>query len=96
MATSCLLLHARCTSDRRLSSSTRRDLDIGLPKLNGYETCRCIRKQAGGSKPVIIAQTGWGQNEDRQRTHEAGFNHHLVKQVDPAALMKLLASLGAG
>ncbi|QJX01189.1 Chemotaxis protein methyltransferase CheR [Frigoriglobus tundricola] len=68
-------------------------LDIGLPKLNGYEACRRIRAQANGRKVVVIAQTGWGQEEDRQRTQEAGFDHHLVKPVDPAALMKLLAGL---
>ncbi len=70
-------------------------LDIGLPKLNGYEACRRIRQQPGGKELVIIAQTGWGQDEDRQRTHEAGFDHHLVKPVDPQALMKLLAGLTA-
>ena len=66
-------------------------LDIGLPKLTGYEACRRIRQQPGGKKSVIIAQTGWGQEEDRQRTHEAGFDHHMVKPVAAQALMKLLA-----
>ncbi len=70
-------------------------LDIGLPKLTGYEACRRIRQQPGGKELVIIAQTGWGQEEDRQRTHEAGFDHHMVKPVDPQALMKLLAELQA-
>jgi PAS domain S-box-containing protein len=70
-------------------------LDIGLPKLTGYEACRRIRGQPGGKDSVIIAQTGWGQEQDRQRTHEAGFDHHLVKPVDPTALMKLLAELQA-
>jgi len=68
-------------------------LDIGLPKLNGYAACRRIREQPGGREIVIIAQTGWGQEEDRQRTHEAGFDHHMVKPVDPTALMNLLAGL---
>ncbi len=68
-------------------------LDIGLPKLNGHDACRRIREQPGGQQLVIIAQTGWGQAEDRQRTREAGFDHHLVKPVDPSALMKLLAEL---
>lgn len=68
-------------------------LDIGLPKLNGYEACRRIREQPGGKKAVIIAQTGWGQDEDRQRAHDAGFDRHLVKPVDPIALIKLLAGL---
>jgi PAS domain S-box-containing protein len=68
-------------------------LDIGLPKLTGYEVCRRIREQPGGKELVIIAQTGWGQEDDRQRTHEVGFDHHMVKPVDPQALMKLLAGL---
>ncbi len=70
-------------------------LDIGLPRLTGYEACRRIRRQPGGKELVIIAQTGWGQEEDRQRTHQAGFDHHLVKPVEPTALMKLLAGLQA-
>ena len=68
-------------------------LDIGLPKLNGYEACRRIREQTSGQDLVIIAQTGWGQSEDRQRTSEAGFDQHLVKPVDPKALMALLAEI---
>jgi PAS domain S-box-containing protein len=68
-------------------------LDIGLPKLTGYEACRRIREQPGGKQLLIIAQTGWGQEEDRQRTRQAGFDHHLVKPVDPQALMKLLAEV---
>lgn len=68
-------------------------LDIGLPKLNGYEACRRIRAREGGERVVVIAQTGWGQDEDRQRTHDAGFDHHMVKPVDPTALMTLLAGL---
>jgi CheY-like chemotaxis protein len=66
-------------------------LDIGLPKLNGYEACRRIREQAWGKKVVLIAVTGWGQEEDRRRSHAAGFDHHLVKPVDPQELIKLLA-----
>ena len=70
-------------------------LDIGLPKLTGYEVCRHLRQHTLGNDLVIIAQTGWGQDDDRQRTHEAGFDHHMVKPVDPQALMKLLAGLQA-
>jgi len=70
-------------------------LDIGLPKLNGYEACRRIREQPGGEKITIIAQTGWGQDDDRQRTQEAGFDHHLVKPIDTAMLTKLLGELPA-
>jgi PAS domain S-box-containing protein len=68
-------------------------LDLDLPKLNGYEVCRRIRKQPGGKELVIIAQTGYGQAEDRRRTHEAGFDYHIVKPLDPDALMDLLAEL---
>jgi PAS domain S-box-containing protein len=68
-------------------------LDIGLPKLNGYEACRRIREQPWGKGVVLIAVTGWGQEEDRRRSHEAGFDHHMVKPVDPQDLMKLLAGL---
>ncbi|MDB5312042.1 MAG: luxQ 2 [Gemmataceae bacterium] len=68
-------------------------LDIGLPKLNGYEACRQIRAQPWGERMVLIALTGWGQDEDRSRSKEAGFNFHMVKPVDPATLQKLLAGL---
>jgi PAS domain S-box-containing protein len=66
-------------------------LDIGLPKLNGYEACRRIREQPWGQNAVLVAVTGWGQDEDRRCAHEAGFDHHMVKPVDPRELMKLLA-----
>ena len=68
-------------------------LDIGMPKLNGYEACRRIREQPWGEKAVLIALTGWGQEEDKRRSQEAGFDHHMVKPVDPAALEKLLAGV---
>ncbi len=68
-------------------------LDIGLPKLNGYDVCRRVRAMEGGKHILIIAQTGWGQDLDRQRTASAGFDHHLVKPVDPTALMALVRSL---
>ncbi len=68
-------------------------LDIGLPRLNGYDACRRIREQPGGTKMVLVAQTGWGADEDRHRTTAAGFDHHMVKPVDPFALMKLLAGV---
>jgi CheY-like chemotaxis protein len=71
-------------------------LDIGLPKLNGYEACRRIREQSWGKKVFLIAVTGWGQEEDRRRSHEAGFNEHMVKPVDPQDLMKLLAGFQQG
>jgi len=68
-------------------------LDIGLPKLNGYDACRKIREQPSGKGIVLIALTGWGQDEDRDKSKAAGFDAHLVKPVDYAALMKLLAEL---
>ena len=66
-------------------------LDIGLPKLNGYEACRRIREQAWGRSMVLVALTGWGQQEDRQRALEAGFDHHMVKPVDYEKLARVLA-----
>ncbi|WP_010585506.1 hybrid sensor histidine kinase/response regulator [Schlesneria paludicola] len=68
-------------------------LDIGLPKLNGYEACARIRALPGGKDVIIIALTGWGADEDRNRTRAAGFNHHIVKPVDPQLLMKMLAEI---
>jgi len=66
-------------------------LDIGLPKLNGHEAARRIREQPWGKDMVLVALTGWGQDEDRRKSRDAGFDGHLVKPVDFAALMKLLA-----
>jgi signal transduction histidine kinase/ActR/RegA family two-component response regulator len=71
-------------------------LDIGLPKLDGYEAARKIREQPWSKGLVLVALTGWGQDEDRQKSREAGFNAHLVKPVDHAALMKVLADSSAG
>ncbi|MDQ3038562.1 MAG: PAS domain-containing protein [Pseudomonadota bacterium] len=68
-------------------------LDIGLPKLNGYEACRRIREQSWGKDVVMIAVTGWGQDEDRRRSRDAGFDLHLVKPVDPQLLFKTFAGL---
>ena len=70
-------------------------LDIGLPKLNGYEVAQRIREKAWGESMFLIAVTGWGQDEDRQRSSEVGLNLHMVKPVEPAALEKLLATLPA-
>lgn len=67
-------------------------LDIGMPNLNGYDAARHIRQQAWGKDMVLIALTGWGQEQDRERTREAGFDAHLLKPVDHDALIKLLAS----
>ncbi|MFL5329494.1 MAG: ATP-binding protein [Gemmataceae bacterium] len=68
-------------------------LDIGLPKMNGLEACRRIREQPWGKGVVLVALTGWGQESDRQKSKQAGFDHHLVKPMDFTALTKLLGSL---
>ncbi len=67
--------------------------DIGLPKMNGYEACRHIRRQPWGKNMILVAVTGWGQDDDKRKAEEAGFDRHLVKPVDPQALMTLLAGL---
>jgi PAS domain S-box-containing protein len=67
-------------------------LDIGLPKMDGYDVARRLRQEPWGQAMVVIAVTGWGQEEDRQRSIDAGFDHHLVKPVDPLTLLELLAS----
>jgi PAS domain S-box-containing protein len=68
-------------------------LDIGLPKMNGYAACRAIRELPGGKDIVMIALTGWGQDDDRRKSKEAGFDDHMVKPVDHSKLLLLLASL---
>lgn len=65
-------------------------LDIGMPKLNGYETARRIRSEPWGRSMLLIAQTGWGQEEDKSRSRDAGFDHHATKPVEPAALISLI------
>ena len=70
-------------------------LDIGMPRLNGYDTARRIREQPWGKNMRAGRLTGWGQDEDRRRSQEAGFNLHMVKPVNPEALQSLLAGLPA-
>jgi CheY-like chemotaxis protein len=67
-------------------------LDLGMPKLDGYQAARRIREQAASGDVLLIALTGWGQDQDRQRTKEAGFDVHLVKPLDMDLLQRLLAS----
>jgi CheY-like chemotaxis protein len=67
-------------------------LDIGLPDINGYEVAREIRKESGERLLVLVALTGWGQDEDRQKSRYAGIDHHWVKPVDYRALAALLAA----
>ena len=68
-------------------------LDIGLPKMNGYEVARAIREQEWSRSTTLIAMTGWGQEDDRHKAVEAGFDHHLVKPADPQALLAILAEV---
>jgi CheY-like chemotaxis protein len=69
-------------------------LDIGMPGLNGYDTARRLRELPWGKGMVLAALTGWGQEEDKHRTREAGFDHHFVKPVETAVLQRLLATYG--
>jgi CheY-like chemotaxis protein len=66
-------------------------LDIGLPKMDGYEVARRLRQRPGLKQPLLIAVTGYGQEEDRRRSCEAGFDYHLVKPVDPDKLRTLIS-----
>ena len=68
-------------------------LDIGLPKRSGYDVARHLRDQAWGRSMFLVALTGWGQQEDKRRALEAGFDHHFTKPVDPGALQQLLANI---
>ena len=67
-------------------------LDIGMPRLNGYETAGRIAVRPWAAATQIVAVTGWGQETDRQRAKAAGFHRHLVKPVDLEALRTLLAA----
>jgi PAS domain S-box-containing protein len=70
-------------------------LDIGLPIINGYDVARQLRSQPQFAKTVLAAVTGYGQSEDRRRSHEVGFDYHLTKPVDPSVLQEVLASAGS-
>ncbi len=69
-------------------------LDIGLPKLNGYEVCRLLRLRPSTRPVVIVALTGWGEAEDRRKSAVAGFDAHFVKPLEPGALHTILTRLG--
>ena len=68
-------------------------LDIGMPHLNGYDAARRIRGERWGKSTLIVAMTGWGQDEDKRRAAEAGFDRHFTKPVDPGDIEKLIAGL---
>jgi len=65
-------------------------LDIGLPSMSGYDVARELRKLAETADALLIATTGWSQPSDRERSRQAGFDHHLVKPIEPAVLLALL------
>jgi CheY-like chemotaxis protein len=70
-------------------------LDIGMPGMDGYEVARRLRQEPGLGGVLLVALTGYGQEEDRRRSREAAIDHHLVKPVEPEALCALLAGLGS-
>ncbi len=69
-------------------------LDLGMPSMDGYETCRQMREQTWADSVTIVALTGWGQAEDRARSQAAGFDQHVIKPIEMATLQKLLAQSG--
>jgi CheY-like chemotaxis protein len=69
-------------------------LDIGMPKVHGYELARRLRERPDTAECVLVAVTGWGQEDDRRRAREAGFDRHLVKPVDPSEIESLLQLTG--
>jgi len=68
-------------------------LDIGMPKLNGYEVAQSIRARPWAKSVTLVALTGWGQEDDRRKSEEAGFDYHMVKPVEPATLEQLIAAI---
>jgi PAS domain S-box-containing protein len=70
-------------------------LDVGLPRLNGFDVARRLRESEEQRQVILVALTGWGHDEDRRRSKEAGFDHHMVKPADPAALDRVLESLAS-
>lgn len=67
--------------------------DIGLPGLDGYAVARRIREEAAGKRPVLVALTGYGEDDDRRKAREAGFDHHFTKPADPEVIGRLLGSV---
>jgi CheY-like chemotaxis protein len=68
-------------------------LDIGMPDVDGYQVARAAREEEWGSRITLIAVTGWGQESDKEKAYAAGFDEHLRKPVDPAAVLEALAKL---
>jgi DNA-binding response OmpR family regulator len=68
-------------------------LDLSLQGLNGSDTCRRIRQQAWGNSIFVVAMTGWGQQDNRFGSREAGFDHHMIKPIDLASIQQILRDL---
>ncbi len=68
-------------------------LDLGMPGLSGFDVARRIRESPWGRAMLLVALTGWGQDEDRRQSAEAGFDHHLTKPIAPEAIESLIANL---
>jgi len=68
-------------------------LDIGIPEMNGYETCQAMQQYPILQNAIFVAHTGWGQKEHRERSKEAGFDYHLVKPVNFEALKSIISTL---
>jgi CheY-like chemotaxis protein len=71
-------------------------LDLGMPEVDGFETARRLRAEPWGRELALVALTGWGQDSDRSKTREAGFDHHLVKPVNLRSLEALLETMRPG
>jgi CheY-like chemotaxis protein len=69
-------------------------LDIGLPEMDGYEVARCLRAEMGESTPMLVAMTGYGEQEVKRHAEKARFDHHLVKPADISAMQMLLSQVG--
>ena len=70
-------------------------LDIGMPRMDGYEAARHIRAELG-TRVLLVALTGWGQDEDKRRAHAAGFDRHVTKPAEPDVVESLIASAARG
>jgi CheY-like chemotaxis protein len=70
-------------------------LDIGMPRLTGDQVARAVRNEPWGRRVFLVAVTGWGEPEDKERASAAGFDHHLTKPIDVDEIEKLLADFAA-
>lgn len=68
-------------------------LDLGLPNMDGFELCRRLKETSAGKRAVFVAQTGWGESQHKARSHEAGFQFHLVKPVGSETLDRLFREI---